>query len=124
MAQREYISQSTTQMICKDGIHYFNSKDWNSRCNCLLWSRREHTNLQSTQRIKSGARHLWKQSKLEWSLDKLAKPVIQKTKDGEIVAIFRSCMEAEYITGANHRNISQVTLGNRNFVNGYRWERA
>jgi hypothetical protein len=111
-------------MICKDGIHIFTSEVWDSRCNCLLWSRREHRNLQARQQIKSGSRQIWKKSKLEWALNKLAKPVIQKDLEGNPLAVFRSCMEAEYVTGANHRNISQATLGNRHTVNGYRWELA
>jgi hypothetical protein len=109
--------------MCKNGIHYFKSKDWSSRCDCLLWSRREHATRQASQRIKSGSRQLWKDSKKTWAIDKLAKPVNQ-IKNNKVIAIFRGMAEAEAITGIDHRLISLVTRGIRKTTGGYIWHLA
>lgn len=88
-----------------------------------MWSRREQRNLQATGKIKSGSKQLWKTAKKDWALNKLAKPVIQ-IKGSDPVAVYRSMVEAEIATGANHRNIALATKGLRKTVGGYRWELA
>lgn len=109
--------------MCKDGIHYFTSEKWDSFCNCLLWTRREHRNKQG-QGVVSGSRQLWKNAKKEWALDKIARPVIQYDLEGHVVAIYRSMKDAGMALGINYSNIALATKGLRKTVGGYRWELA
>jgi hypothetical protein len=88
-----------------------------------VWSRREHNTRQATQRVKSGSRQLWKDSKKNWAIDKLAKPVAQ-IKDNEVIAIYRGQSEASIITGLERSNIGLCTQGKRKTVGGYKWELA
>ena len=111
-------------MNCNNGIHYFDSPDKDSFCRCLLWKKREFNTLQGNQKIKSHQRNIYKDLKKCWAIERLAKPVVQMTKEGEVVAIFRGMAEAEIITGINHRNISLASRGIRHTTGGYRWEVA
>lgn len=115
----------SVQAKCTVDYHVFESSDWNSRCSCLLWSRREHNTRQSTQRVKSGSRQLWKTAKKEWAITKLAKPVVQ-IKDSEIIAVFRGQAEASLITGISRANIgaSAKQSYGRKSAGGYIWEFA
>lgn len=108
---------------CRDGIHYFSSEAWDSRCECLVWSRREHRNRQG-QGIASGAKHLWKQAKKEWALNKIALPVIQYDPEGSVVAIYRSMKDAGIALGINYSNIALATKGKRKTAGGCKWELA
>lgn len=49
--------------------------------------------------------------------------VLQKL-DGEIVAMYRSIIDAERITGAKSENITKVCQGKRKNAGGYQWEFA
>lgn len=109
---------------CSNGIHYFYDPSPEAPCRCLAYSQKEHLFLQARQKIKSGARKLWKHAKLDWAKEKMGVPVIQKDLEGNEIAVFSSCMDAEYITGVSHRNLSQVTLGRRNHAGGFKWEKA
>lgn len=123
---REKTSEDSrlNQSRCTVDYHIFESSDWDSRCSCLLWSRREHNTRQATQRVKSGSRQLWKDSKKNWAIDRLAKPVIQ-IKDDEVVAIFRSQSEASIVTGISRANIgSSIKQYGRKSAGGYNWELA
>lgn len=108
---------------CRDGIHYFTSESWDSRCECLLWSRKEHRNRQG-QGIASGSRNLWKQAKREWALNKMGLPVIQYDLEGSEIAVYRSIKDAGTALGINYSNIALATKGLRKTVGGYRWELA
>lgn len=50
------------------------------------------------------------------------KGVIQKDKDGNIIAEYDSRLDAERKTGINNRHISQCCNGSRQTANGYIWE--
>lgn len=50
------------------------------------------------------------------------KGVVQKDKDGNVVAEYESRLEAERKTGINNRHISQCCNGSRKTVKGYIWE--
>ena len=49
--------------------------------------------------------------------------VLQKL-DGEIVAMYRSIIDAERITGTQSRNITKVCQGKRKNAGGFQWEFA
>jgi hypothetical protein len=50
------------------------------------------------------------------------KPVIQKTKKGEVIGIFKSLTEAAKVTRTGRTNISDACLGKMKTAGGYKWE--
>lgn len=60
-------------------------------------------------------------SRIEKMKDKICIPVIQLTKDGDFVARYNSIEEASCLNDLEHRNISVVCSGKRDFAGGYRW---
>lgn len=51
-----------------------------------------------------------------------AKGVIQKDKDGNVIAVYSSRLEAERKTGVHNRHICQCCAGERKTAKGYIWE--
>ena len=60
-------------------------------------------------------------SRIEKMKDKICIPVIQLAKDGDFVARYNSIEEASCLNDLEHRNISVVCSGKRDFAGGYRW---
>lgn len=52
------------------------------------------------------------------------KPVVQKTKDGQVISLFSSIREASNCTGIKYSAISKCVTGVNNTSGGYRWEYA
>lgn len=50
------------------------------------------------------------------------KPVVQKDKDGNVIARYDSRLDAERETGIHNRHISECCNGQRKTANGYIWE--
>lgn len=50
------------------------------------------------------------------------KPVVQKDKDGNVIAKYESRTDAERATGIHNREISRGCNGRRKMVGGYIWE--
>lgn len=49
------------------------------------------------------------------------KPVSQLTRDGRLVAEYKSAWEASRETGVDRRNICRCAIGSRNHAGGYKW---
>lgn len=56
--------------------------------------------------------------------DANGKPVIQKTKNGEIVMEYKSGRQAERETGISSTHISSCVNGNRRTTGGFIWEKV
>jgi hypothetical protein len=54
--------------------------------------------------------------------DQTLSPIVQLTKDGDIVAYYKSHHEASEITGISRGNITSVCSGNRKTAGGYKFE--
>lgn len=54
--------------------------------------------------------------------EKLSKPIIQLSKNGEIISKYSSTKEASEITGICYANISQCCNGKRKSAGGYVWQ--
>lgn len=54
----------------------------------------------------------------------VSRPVQQLTKNGTLVALWSSTMEAERVTGVNHRCIGKCCNGKRHTAGGFIWRYA
>jgi hypothetical protein len=52
------------------------------------------------------------------------KPVVQKTKSGNVIATYNSLKEAQHKTGINFSHISECVRGRIKSTGGFRWEFA
>lgn len=50
-------------------------------------------------------------------------PVKQLTMEGEVIAVYKSQLDAQKATGIHNSNIAEATKANRKSAGGYRWER-
>jgi hypothetical protein len=52
------------------------------------------------------------------------KPIIQKTKDGDVIRVWKSCAEASRHFNRNPCIINNAVRGKHKTSLGYKWERA
>lgn len=111
----------------KNHIHHINHNKQDNRVeNLALVSAKEHYQLDIESRDISGLRPIWENYEGGYS----SKKVIQKSLDGEIIAIHENAQKAHLATGVCARNIRQVASkepynkkGNvRKQAGGFIWE--
>ena len=112
----------------KHNIHHINHNKQDNRVeNLMLVTAKEHYHLDIDTKNISGLRPIWENYR---GAPCEAKKVIQKSLDGEVLAIYESARKASLATGVCARNIRQVASKEpynkkgsvRKQAGGYIWE--
>ena len=91
-------------------VNHKDEKPWNNSVDNLEWCDRHYNVVYGTA--------------IQRRAEKVSTPVAQYTRDGVLVARFKSAREAERVLGIKHHHIMSCVRGDKHYhtAGGYRWE--